>query len=89
MLEVYRNPLAPVPDYFGISPLLLHLAFVSDNPAADRDRLVKAGAKVVQDLNKNQASDELVMLRDPWGVALQLVRRAAPMLEPQSAGRGR
>jgi hypothetical protein len=26
------------------------------------------------------AGDELVMLRDPWGVALQLVKRAQPML---------
>lgn len=80
MLEIYRNPLAPVPDYFALSPLLLHLAFVSEQPAADRDRLVKAGATVAEDLSKNPAGDELVMLRDPWGIAVQLVKRAARML---------
>jgi catechol 2,3-dioxygenase-like lactoylglutathione lyase family enzyme len=80
MLEIYRNPLAPVPDYLALSPLLLHLAFVSEQPAADRDRLVKAGATVAEELTKNAAGDELVMLRDPWGIAVQLVRRAAPML---------
>ena len=80
MLEIYRNPQAPVPDYPSLNPLLLHLAFVSENPGADRDRLVKAGATLVEDVNTNPAGDELVMLRDPWGIALQLVRRAAPML---------
>jgi catechol 2,3-dioxygenase-like lactoylglutathione lyase family enzyme len=81
MLEIYRNPLAPVPDYSSLHPLLLHLAFVSKDPAADRDRLVKAGAKVAEDLNTSPAGDQLVMLRDPWGIAVQLVKRAAPMLE--------
>src|SRR2546423_2734749 len=39
MLEVYRNPKVTVPDYTKIDPLLLHLAFLSADPAADRDRL--------------------------------------------------
>ena len=80
MLEIYRNPQAPVPDYSSVHPLLLHLAFISENPGTDRDRLVKAGATIVEDVNTNAAGDELVMLRDPWGIALQLVRRATPML---------
>jgi glyoxylase I family protein len=57
------------------------VAFVSANPAADRDRLVAAGATVADDLVRTAAGDELVMLRDPWGVALQLARRAQPMHE--------
>ena len=81
MLEIYRNPKVSVPDYRQIDPLLLHLAFVSENPSKDRDRLVKAGADLVEDFFTNPAGDELVMLRDPWGVAVQLVKRAAPMLE--------
>ncbi len=80
MIEIYRNPAAPVPDYRTINPLLLHLAFVSNDPAADRDRLVTAGATVAEALTTTPAGDALVMLRDPWGVALQLVRRKAPML---------
>ena len=80
MLEVYRNPKLPAPDYANMDPLLVHLAFVSDSPAADRDRLVKAGARLIEDLVTSPAGDQLVMLRDPWGVALQLAKRAVPML---------
>jgi uncharacterized glyoxalase superfamily protein PhnB len=80
MLEIYRNPRAPVPDYFKHDPLLLHLAFVSDDPGADRDRLVAAGAVIVENLTTSPAGDELAMLRDPWGVAVQLVKRVEPMM---------
>lgn len=81
MLELYRNPRVPVPDYGSMDPVLLHIAFVSADPAADRDRLVKAGARVIEDLNTNPARDQFVMLRDPWGLPLQLVQRAAPMVK--------
>lgn len=80
MLEIYRNPKASIPDYTAIDPLLLHLAFLTKDPAGDRDRLVKAGATVVDDLSTTEAGDQILMLRDPWGVALQLVKRASPML---------
>jgi glyoxylase I family protein len=80
MLEIYRNPKATVPDYTKIDPLLLHLAFVSQQPAADRDRLVAAGAKLIDDQTTTESGDEIAMLRDPWGVAIQLVRRVSPML---------
>jgi catechol 2,3-dioxygenase-like lactoylglutathione lyase family enzyme len=81
MLEIYRNPKASVPDYKSIDPLHLHIAFYSEDPAADRDRLVNAGATVVDDLTKTPGGDELVMLRDPWSTAIQLVRRTQPMLK--------
>jgi len=80
LVELYRNPKVGVPDYATMDPLLLHLAFLSDNPAADRDRLVAAGASVVEDLVITPLGDQLIMLRDPWQVALQLIKRAAPML---------
>jgi hypothetical protein len=80
MIEIYRNPQVAVPDYAAMDPLLMHLAFSSTAPAADRDRLVKAGAKVVEDMITSPAGDDLVMLRDPWGTALQLVRRATAMV---------
>jgi glyoxylase I family protein len=79
MLEFYHNPRVSVPDYDRMDPLLVHIAFVSESPEADRDRLIKAGAKLAEDLT-NPGGDQLVMLRDPWGVALQLVKRAQPML---------
>jgi hypothetical protein len=85
MLEFYRNPRLPVPDYQSMDPLLLHVAFVSSAPAADRDRLVAAGAKVVEDVTTAPNGDTLVMLRDPWGLALQLVKRTKPMLSSENA----
>ena len=81
MLEIYCNPKASVPDYTKIDPLHLHIAFYSENPAADRDRLVKGGAKIVEDVTKTPGGDELVMLRDPWSTAIQLVKRSQPMLK--------
>jgi glyoxylase I family protein len=80
MLELYRNPAASVPDYWKADPLLMHVAYVSDNPAADRDRLVRAGAVVADELMTTPSGDAIVMLRDPWGVPIQLVKRAKPML---------
>lgn len=80
MIEIYRNPRVPVPDYATIDPLLVHVAFVSDDVAADRDRLVAAGASLVEDVARTPAGDEILMLRDPWSVPLQLVKRAEPML---------
>ena len=81
MLEVYRHPKAAVPDYGRVNPLQLHLALQSDDPAADRDRLLKAGAKLTDDVQTTPNGDRLVMLRDPWGIAVQLVHRATPMLK--------
>jgi glyoxylase I family protein len=80
MLEVYRNPQVPVPDYPAMSPFLVHLALISSAPAADRDRLIKAGATLAEDLSTSPAGDQFNMLRDPWGIPLQLVKRVAPML---------
>jgi glyoxylase I family protein len=79
LVELYCNPRVAVPDYASMDPLLVHVAFVSSDPAADRDRLVAAGATIADDLVRTPAGDELVMLRDPFGMALQLARRAQPM----------
>lgn len=80
LIEIYKNDKVPVPNYPSIPPANLHLAFTSENVKADRDRLVKAGAKIADDFFTNPDGDELAMLRDPWGVPLQLVKRARPML---------
>ena len=80
LIEIYKGTGAPTPDYPAMHTAQLHLAFVSENLQADRDRLVAAGAKIVDDFFTTPAGDQLAMLRDPWGIALQLVRREAPML---------
>jgi catechol 2,3-dioxygenase-like lactoylglutathione lyase family enzyme len=82
LVEIYRNDDAPIPDYASLDPLAMHVAFVSEDVRADRDRLVAAGASVAIDAAPPPApgADDFVMLRDPWGVPVQLVRRAEPML---------
>jgi catechol 2,3-dioxygenase-like lactoylglutathione lyase family enzyme len=82
LFEIYNNPRARVPDYANQDILVFHLAFVSDDVRRDRDRLVRAGAMVAVDVPPASVpgEDEVVTLRDPWGVPIQLVRRARPML---------
>jgi glyoxylase I family protein len=80
LFEIYRNPSVSVPDYKKIEVMQLHLAFTSQNLQADRDRLVKAGAKVAEDIATTPAGDEIMILRDPWSVPIQFVKRAEPMV---------
>lgn len=79
MIELYSNPKGETLDFGKLHPLAVHLALVSDDPDADRDRLVKAGAKVISDDVLPDGS-HLVMVKDPWGLALQLCKRATPMI---------
>lgn len=79
MIEIYRNPPDEVPDYFAMNPLIIHLAFVSDDPANDKIRLEQAGAITMSD-EKLEDGSHLVMMRDPWGFCIQLCKRGKPML---------
>ena len=80
MVEVYANPSLPVPDYRTMNPLHLHLAFWADDLAGTRERLLAAGATAEGDIVRNDQGDTVAMLRDPWGLPVQLVRRASPMI---------
>jgi glyoxylase I family protein len=79
MVEIYKNPADNVPDYARMDPLLLHIAFVSDNPDIDKSRLLQSGATVVDDLHLKDGS-HLVMMRDPWGLCLQFCKRGVNLL---------
>ncbi len=79
MLEIYKNPADQVPDYKNMDPLIVHIAYVSEDPTKDRERLEEAGATVVSDEHLEDGS-HLVMMRDPWGVCIQLCKRGTPML---------
>ncbi len=80
MVELYCNSIAPIPDYRAMDPQILHLAFASQNMQADRDRLIAAGATPAGEIGTTPAGDQLAMLRDPWGFAIQLARRNKPMI---------
>jgi len=80
MLEIYHNPPDAVPDYASMNPLLLHIAFMVDDVKSLRQKLVAAGATVHEDLYTTDSGDQILMLRDPWGVPIQFLKRAKPML---------
>ena len=80
LLELYHNPPDAVPDYASMNPLLLHIAFMVDDVKGTCKRLTAAGATVVEDVYKTDSGDEIAMLRDPWGVAIQFLKRTKPML---------
>ncbi len=86
MLELYRNPPDAVPNYASMDPLLLHVAFMVEDVEAIREKLIAAGATPADEITTTPAGDKLAMLRDPWGLAIQFVRRADPML-PQASER--
>jgi glyoxylase I family protein len=80
MLELYNNPPDEVPDYPSMNPLSLHIAFMVDDVKAIMKKLVAAGATIAVDRSTTPTGDELVILRDPWGVPIQFLKRARPML---------
>ncbi|WP_026463922.1 VOC family protein [Adhaeribacter aquaticus] len=79
MIEIYNNPPDEVLPFRTMNPLLVHLAFVSENPSADKERLQAAGASVESD-QQFEDGTHLVMMRDPWGLAIQFCKRGVPML---------
>ena len=79
ILEIQTGAL-PVPHYAAMDPNLLHVALLTDDVAATRQRLLAAGATAVGEVTKIASGDELAMLRDPWGLAIQLVRRSHPLV---------
>jgi glyoxylase I family protein len=85
VLELYHHE-APVPDYAAMDPFVLHIAFVATDVKGIRQRLLAAGAANAGEPNTTPAGDELAFLRDPWGVTIQLVKRATPLME--AGGRG-
>lgn len=80
MIEIYGNEIAPRLDFPSVTPAALHLAFVSKAVSEDVKRLTAAGATLVSGPELAANGDELAMLRDPWGVCIQLVKRSTPLI---------
>ena len=81
MLELYTWEDPSPPAWRERDRVQLHLAFLTDALAADRDRLVAAGAALDGDPVHNADGDVLQFMRDPWGLAFQIVARAKPLLD--------
>lgn len=77
VVELYSNTKVPFPDHAAAHPLSFHFAVVALDAQAERRRLEAAGATHFLDEPQPDGS-QLIMLRDPWGVPLQLCQRTKP-----------
>jgi len=79
-IELYHNPTdRPGPDYAAKPPLEFHIGVECDDPETDAKRLVAAGAQLVE--IEHVQGMTLAMMRDPWGICLQLCKRPNPVLK--------
>ncbi len=77
ILELYTNEAAAIPDHKASHPLSFHVAFVAADAAKVRAQLEAAGATLFKEEPLPDGTI-LVMMRDPWGVPVQLCQRAIP-----------
>jgi catechol 2,3-dioxygenase-like lactoylglutathione lyase family enzyme len=78
IVELYSNPKAALLNFGTQHPLVFHFAVVAADARAERRRLEKAGARFFLDEPQPDGSI-LIMMRDPWGVALQICPRTTPL----------
>lgn len=79
VVELYCNRSAKIPDYSLMDPIEYHLAFAVEDAESEMNRLVEAGASFVVEVNPQEGT-RLIMLRDPFGMCLQLCQRAQPFI---------
>ena len=79
MVEIYNNPAAKVPDYRSMDPLVMHIGLECADVNGIRQKLMSAGATDAGGIIVTPAGDRLAMLRDPWGMAIQLCCRKKPI----------
>lgn len=78
LVELYNRADKPRwNDSLFAETLFFHLALVSDDLVADVARLTAAGASTIESAIDPQGFG-LVMMRDPFGMPLQLCRRQQP-----------
>lgn len=80
VLELYQHVKAALPDYAKLDPLSLHIAFLADDVAKERDRLLAAGATPAGEIVTTETGDVMTFVRDPWSVTVQLVKRSKPLI---------
>ena len=80
VMELYANNAAKFPDHHNAHPLEFHFAFMVDDAEIMKNKLIKAGAKLEEDLKFDDGS-HLATLRDPFGVCVQVCQRANPMMK--------
>jgi glyoxylase I family protein len=79
--ELYHNKDIQVIDFKSLHYNSIHFAFETNDIVAAKEKLLKNGAVVAEELKTTPSGDQVVMLRNPWGIPTQLVMRKNPMLK--------
>lgn len=74
--------LGNIPDVLPLTKVLrhllqLHIALRSEDLDKDADYLVSKGAKFIEKCPIKRPGENLIVLSDPWGNTIQLVKRSA------------
>lgn len=78
-IEIYKNDTANIIDLKTKHPLEFHFAFMVKNAEEIKNQLIGNGATFEEELHLEDGS-HLIMLRDPFGIPLQLCQRGIPMM---------
>ena len=81
ILELGRLPEGPPLDGRSLLPLQLHIAVECEDPSAEAERLIDAGAELLGESPRNRYKGEKILIRDPWGYTIQLVNRKDKLRE--------
>jgi catechol 2,3-dioxygenase-like lactoylglutathione lyase family enzyme len=81
VLELGKLAEGPPLDPRSLLPLQLHIAIECQDPAAEAQRLVAAGAELIGESPHNAYPGEKILVRDPWGFVIQLLNRQAKLSE--------
>ncbi len=79
MFEFYQQDVG-IGDFASMAPNTLHVAFAVSDMDGTRAKWIAAGGTAVGEVTTTPLNDKLAFVRDPWGLTLQLVQRAKPML---------
>ena len=74
VMELYQREDVVHTDFSKEHHITFHVAFESENAQADKERLTAQGATFVEEVLPPDGS-HLIMLRDPWGLPLQICQR--------------
>ena len=80
VIEIYKNDSADKINLKEKHPLEFHFAFMVKNAEHVKNKLLSAGAGLEEELRLDDGS-HLVMLRDPFGIPLQICQRGVPMMD--------
>jgi len=80
MFEFYHSKSARVPDYAAMNNHEIHIAFLADDVEGACRKLVNAGARMDGEIVTTGDGDRIGVVRDPWGIPIQFVKRSKPML---------